>query len=101
VDEITNEEVSIENRHCFVTHVMVNGSVHPAYNPSFSACFFSRNSIFLSQQISQQCFSAGLSVLYPSSENLQFSAVLCQSSRVAMQELHTIKLKKRVAYNFC
>jgi hypothetical protein len=36
-------------------------SVHPAYNPSFSACFFSRNSIFLSQQISQQCFSAGLS----------------------------------------
>jgi hypothetical protein len=35
--------------------------VHPAYNPSFSACFFSRNSIFLSQQISQRCFSAGLS----------------------------------------
>jgi hypothetical protein len=25
------------------------GHVHPAYNPSFSACFFSRNSIFLSQ----------------------------------------------------
>jgi hypothetical protein len=37
------------------------GSVHPAYNPAFSACFFSWNSIFLSQQISQQCFSAGLS----------------------------------------
>jgi hypothetical protein len=37
------------------------GFVHPAYNPSFSACFFSRNSIFLSQQISQQCFLAGLS----------------------------------------
>jgi hypothetical protein len=36
-------------------------SVHPAYNPSFLAYFFSRNSIFLSQQISQQCFSAGLS----------------------------------------
>jgi hypothetical protein len=35
--------------------------VHPAYNPYFSACFFSRNNIFLSQQISQQCFSAGLS----------------------------------------
>jgi hypothetical protein len=31
-----------------------------AYNPSYSACFFSRNSIFLSQKISQQCFSAGL-----------------------------------------
>jgi hypothetical protein len=37
------------------------GPVHPAYNPSFSACFFSRNGIFLSQQISQQYFSAGLS----------------------------------------
>jgi hypothetical protein len=37
------------------------GSVHPAYNSSFSACFFSRNSIFLSQQISQRCFSADLS----------------------------------------
>jgi hypothetical protein len=30
------------------------------YNPSYSACFFSRNSIFLSQKISQQYFSAGL-----------------------------------------
>jgi hypothetical protein len=38
-----------------------NEPVHPVYNPSFSARFFSRNSIFLSQQISQQCFSAGLS----------------------------------------
>jgi hypothetical protein len=37
------------------------GSVYSAYNPSFSACFFSGNSIFLSQQISQQCFSTGLS----------------------------------------
>jgi hypothetical protein len=37
------------------------GPVHPAYNPSFSACFFSQNNVFLSQQISQQCFSAGLS----------------------------------------
>jgi hypothetical protein len=27
--------------------------VHLAYNPSFSACFFSWNSVFLSQQISQ------------------------------------------------
>jgi hypothetical protein len=35
--------------------------VHLAYNPSFLAYFFSQNSIFLSQQISQQCFSAGLS----------------------------------------
>jgi hypothetical protein len=37
------------------------GPVHPAYNPYFSACFFSWNSVFLSQQINQQCFSAGLS----------------------------------------
>jgi hypothetical protein len=37
------------------------GPVHPAYNPYFLACFLSRNSNFLSQKISQQCFSAGLS----------------------------------------
>jgi hypothetical protein len=37
------------------------GLVHSAYNSSFSVCFFNRNNIFLSQQISQQCFSAGLS----------------------------------------
>jgi hypothetical protein len=47
---------------CQVIRVkLYNNPVHPAYNPSFSTCFFSRNSIFLSQQISQQCFSAGLS----------------------------------------
>jgi hypothetical protein len=34
--------------------------LHLAYNPSYSVCFFSRNSIFLSQKISQQCFSVGL-----------------------------------------
>jgi hypothetical protein len=37
------------------------GHVHSAYNLSFSACVFSRNNIFLSQQISQRCFSVGLS----------------------------------------
>jgi hypothetical protein len=37
-----------------------NGPVHSAYNPSFLVCFFNRNSIFLSQWISQQtaCLSA-------------------------------------------
>jgi hypothetical protein len=35
--------------------------LHPAYNPYFSACFFNQDSVFLSQQISQQCFSVGLS----------------------------------------
>jgi hypothetical protein len=38
-----------------------SGPLHPTYNPYFSPCFFSQNSIFLSQQISQQCFLAGLS----------------------------------------
>jgi hypothetical protein len=42
-------------------HDIFTGPVHSVYNPSFSACFFNQNSIFLSQQISQQCFSAGLS----------------------------------------
>jgi hypothetical protein len=37
------------------------GHVHSAYNMYFSACFLSRNSVFLSQQINQQCFLAGLS----------------------------------------
>jgi hypothetical protein len=39
--------------------------VHPAYNPYLLAYFFSRNSIFLSQQINQQCFSADLSAQPP------------------------------------
>jgi hypothetical protein len=37
------------------------GSVHPAYNPYFLACFFNQNSVFLSQQINQQYFLVGLS----------------------------------------
>jgi hypothetical protein len=37
------------------------GPVHPAYNPSFLAYFFSQNSIFLSQKISRNSISAGLS----------------------------------------
>jgi hypothetical protein len=51
------------------------GLVHPAYNPSFLACFFSWNSIFLSQQISQQCFSAGLSA-QPNGAIVQISCKL-------------------------
>jgi hypothetical protein len=39
--------------------LFIYGSVHPAYNPPFSAC--SQNNIFLSQRISQQCFLVGLS----------------------------------------
>jgi hypothetical protein len=44
--------------------------VRPAYNLYFSACFFNRNSVFLSQQISQQYFSIGLSA--QPNENLVF-----------------------------
>jgi hypothetical protein len=40
----------------------IKGTVYPAYNLYFLACFLSQNSVFLSQQISQQCFSTGLSV---------------------------------------
>jgi hypothetical protein len=43
------------------TILQCKGSVYLAYNSIFSAYFFSQNNIFLSQQISQQCFSAGLS----------------------------------------
>ena len=35
-----------------------NGLVRFSYNPYFSACFFSRNSIFLSQQINRNSISA-------------------------------------------
>jgi hypothetical protein len=31
-------------------------SVHLAYNPSYSACFFNRNSIFLSQKSANSIF---------------------------------------------
>jgi hypothetical protein len=51
----TTSTVAQKRRYHFIDHV------HPAYNPSFSVCFFSWNSIFLSQHISQQYFSAGLS----------------------------------------
>jgi hypothetical protein len=47
--------------HSTFWHTCISGPIHPTYNPSFSAYFFSWNSVFLSQQISQQCFSAGLS----------------------------------------
>jgi hypothetical protein len=43
-----------------ILYDLIYDHVHLAYNPSFSAWFFSGNIIFLSQQISQQCFSAGL-----------------------------------------
>jgi hypothetical protein len=55
-----------------------NGSVHLAYNPSFSACFFSRNSVFLSSQISQQCFSAGLSA-QPNGANVVMCTAVANS----------------------
>jgi hypothetical protein len=53
--------MGLPNFNQYVANEYYYEPVHPAYNPFFSACFFSRNSIFLSQQISQPCFSAGLS----------------------------------------
>jgi hypothetical protein len=60
---VINSSLSICAKHSIKSDPQTNllGPVHPAYNMFFSACFFSWNSIFLSQQISQQCFSAGLS----------------------------------------
>jgi hypothetical protein len=51
----------INNQTIEELYLYLKGPVHSAYNPSFSACFFNRNNIFLSQQISQQYFLAGLS----------------------------------------
>jgi hypothetical protein len=59
------------------------GPVHSAYNPSFSAYFFSQNSIFLSQQIRQQCFSAGLST------QQNGAMVMCASYATSILYLHT------------
>jgi hypothetical protein len=52
--------VHAETGNLFSSRNNNKGPVHLAYNLSYSACFFSQNSIFLSQKISQQCFSAGL-----------------------------------------
>jgi hypothetical protein len=53
--------------------------VHPVYNPYFSACFFSQNSVFFSHQISQQYFSVGLSAqLNGAIDRLSNNHKLCQ-----------------------
>jgi hypothetical protein len=44
----------------YAIHSDGDSPVHPAYNPYFLAYFFSQNSVFLSQQISQQCFFSRL-----------------------------------------
>jgi hypothetical protein len=54
------------------------GPVYSAYNPSFSACFFSWNNIFLSQQISQQYFSADLSA--QPNGSIAFEGMACKSN---------------------
>ena len=40
-----------------INYIGAIGPVHLSYNPYFSACFFSQNSIFLSQQISRESIS--------------------------------------------
>jgi hypothetical protein len=52
--------------------MMFYGPVHLAYNPSYSACFFSQNNIFLLQKISQQCFQPA----YNSSRTAPYVLVL-------------------------
>jgi hypothetical protein len=66
------------------------GPVHPAYNPYFSACFFNRNSVFLSQQISQPCFSAGLSA--QPTMFFQLVSVLKLTSSAEKDTLLTVKM---------
>jgi len=43
--------------HCIIK-ISDFGPVRFSYNPSFSACFFSRNNVFLSQQISRNNVAA-------------------------------------------
>jgi hypothetical protein len=70
-------EPRLSERGCFYSYVLIRpvlkylnldsqnvfSPVHPAYNPYFSSCFFSRNSVFLSRQISIRwlwgCYSMG------------------------------------------
>jgi hypothetical protein len=59
-----------QTTHCLT--LLYNGLVHLTYNSSFLTCFFSWNIVFLSQQISQQCFSAGLSA-QPNGTNVNVS----------------------------
>ena len=52
----------------------VIGSVRFSYNPYFSACFFSRNSVFLSQRISRN------SVLVFSAKRTGLAYIFCPNS---------------------
>jgi hypothetical protein len=57
----SNVSYTSQRQYSQLAQIFRRWPVHPAYNPSFLTCFFSRNSVFLSQQIIQRCFSAGLS----------------------------------------
>jgi hypothetical protein len=53
---VITAEVPVKTRNLQFTVI-----IQLTYNPSYSACFFfSRNNIFLSKKISQQCFLTGL-----------------------------------------
>jgi hypothetical protein len=83
----------MEHATCMLWRHADVGHVHSAYNSFFSACFFRQNNIFLSQQISQQCFSAG------SSAQLNVSFVL--SSREARQLVHSTQLPPTSPLSLC
>jgi hypothetical protein len=81
----------------FMLATSSDGPVHSAYNPSFSACFFSRNNIFLSQQISQQCFSAGLSAQPNGSDIAEiYDDLLNLSTTHAIIEQHLVDTKSEL-----
>jgi hypothetical protein len=54
----TQKKVTSVNHFFYKNCSKCFGPVQPAYKPSFSAYLFSRNSIFLSQKISQNSVSA-------------------------------------------
>jgi len=56
--DISNEWFVLVSESCIpIFDFNTCSPVRFSYNPSFSACFFSRNSVFLSQQISRNSVS--------------------------------------------
>ena len=77
------------------------GHVRLSYNPYFSACFFSRNSIFLSQQISRNSVSAcffseangAVYILFFSSRREKGVVVWQYISRIRMESVPALWLR--------
>jgi hypothetical protein len=70
-----------------------NESVHPAYNPSFLVCFFfSRNNIFLSQQISRLISPVERSQFGATTDSCVNIEEACKRSASTMLPLSAINL---------